>query len=453
VPQSNHAADSKSVNLYHLPNGVEIAHLNRNETDHLYEEVFRKQNYLRHNVSLRNGDCIFDVGANIGMFTLFVNDLVRDTRIYAFEPIPTTFSALQHNINTYRLKATAYNCGLSDHSGNARFTFYPKVSASSGLYADAFTDEQVTRAYLANQDEQLVEYADELMAGRFETQSVVCPLKTISEVIRENQIEQIDLLKLDVEKSELDVLLGIEADDWPKIKQVVAEVHDFDGRLDKVSKILSMHGFDVQIDQDASFKDTGLYHIYAVHPSHASSPEAKTPGSYLLQHTLSVSGLQSYLKERLPEYMIPAAFVRLEALPKLANGKVDRKALPAPDTTRPDLGDDYVAPRNSIEESIAALWAELLNVERVGINDNFFDLGGHSLLAAQVCSELGKRLNRHVPLLSMFKHPTVDSMARYLNSEPEEELPNEEIFERAEKQQQAIKRQRQAHRRRVKKDE
>jgi acyl carrier protein len=151
--------------------------------------------------------------------------------------------------------------------------------------------------------------------------------------------------------------------------------------------------------------------------------------------------------------MIPTAFVRLDALPRLANGKVDRKALPAPDTTRPDLADDYVAPRNSIEERIAALWAELLNVERIGINDNFFDLGGHSLLAAHVCSELSKRLNRHVPLLSMFKHPTVDAMARYLTSEPEEELPNEEIFERAEKQQQAIKRQRRAHRRRVKKDE
>lgn len=416
TPRPNQASDTKAVSLYRLPNGVEIAHLNKNETDHLYEEIFRKQNYLRNNVTLRDGDCIFDVGANIGMFTLFVNDVCRDARIFAFEPIPTTFAALQYNIGAFGLKAKPYHCGLSDRSGSANFTFYPKVSASSGMYADAFADEQVTRAYLANQDEQLVEFADELMEGRFETQSVVCPLKTISEVISENQIERVDLLKLDVEKSELDVLRGIQPDDWPKIKQLVAEVHDIDGRLDEFSGILKSHGFDVMLEQDESFKATGLHHIYAIHPSRSASHDNSNgrphaTGSYLHQRTLAVSGLQSYLKERLPEYMIPTAFVRLEALPKLANGKVDRQKLPAPDTARPELDDDYTAPRNSMEERIAAVWAELLNLERVGIHDNFFELGGHSLLATKAISSLQEQFNVELPLRRFFETPTVAGVA------------------------------------------
>ncbi len=409
VPRPNHASNT---NTYRLPNGVEIAHLNKNETDHLYEEIFRKQNYLRHNITLRDGDCIFDVGANIGMFTLFANDVCREVRIYSFEPIPTTFAALQHNIDAFRLKARAYNCGLSDHSGSASFTFYPRVSASSGMYADAVTDEQVTRAYMANQDAELMEFADELMEGRFEAETFTCHLKTISEVISENHIDQIDLLKLDVEKSELDVLLGIQEHDWPKIKQVAAEVHDIDGRLDRFSKILKNHGFEVKLDQDSSFRSTGLYHIYAIHPSrHSSNGHLKQTGAYLIQRTLSVNGLQSYLKERLPEYMIPTAFVRLDALPKLANGKADRQMLPAPDLSRPELGDDYVAPRNSIEERIAALWAELLNLERVGIHDNFFELGGHSLLATKAISSLQEQFHVELPLRRMFETPTVAGVA------------------------------------------
>jgi acyl carrier protein len=284
------------------------------------------------------------------------------------------------------------------------------------MYADAATEEKVTRAYMANQDAQLADYADELMEGRFETQSVVCPLRTISDVISENQIDQIDLLKLDVEKSELDVLLGIQAADWQKIKQVVAEVHDIDGRLDQFSGLLKSQGFEVMLDQESSFKDTGLYHIYAIHPSRSLSPgaaesAAQTSGSLLGQRTLSVTGLQGYLKERLPEYMIPGAFVRLDALPTLANGKVDRQRLPAPDLSRPEMQDDYVAPRNSIEERIAALWAELLGVNRVGVNDNFFELGGHSLLATRAISSLQEQFNVELSLRSFFETPTVAGVA------------------------------------------
>src|SRR5262249_31126598 len=98
--------------------------------------------------------------------------------------------------------------------------------------------------------------------------------------------------------------------------------------------------------------------------------------------------LRHFLGEKLPGYMVPAAFVLRGALPRTPGGKVDRRALPAPDAGRPELEQAYLPPRTPVEEILAALWAELLGVERVGIHDNFFDLGGHSLLATRVVSRV-----------------------------------------------------------------
>jgi acyl carrier protein len=121
--------------------------------------------------------------------------------------------------------------------------------------------------------------------------------------------------------------------------------------------------------------------------------------------------LQNYLRERLPEYMIPSTFMRLQKLPTLANGKIDRKALPAPDNTRRDLADTYVAPRNQTEERLTEFWSEILGVERIGVNDNFFDLGGHSLLATQAISRIRETFQIDLSLRSFFAAPTIAALS------------------------------------------
>jgi len=121
--------------------------------------------------------------------------------------------------------------------------------------------------------------------------------------------------------------------------------------------------------------------------------------------------LRSYLKERLLEYMVPSAFVVLEALPLTPNGKVDRRALPAPEVDRPELEEAFVAPRTPAEEALAGIWEEVLGLERVGIHDDFFDLGGHSLLAMQVVARLYRHFGVELPLRTLFEHPTVAGLA------------------------------------------
>jgi amino acid adenylation domain-containing protein len=133
----------------------------------------------------------------------------------------------------------------------------------------------------------------------------------------------------------------------------------------------------------------------------------------------SVSALRGYLQAKLPEYMIPAAFVRLDALPLTTNGKVNRSSLPPPETFRPDLDTAYVGPRTDTEEALATVWAQVLCVERSGIDDNFFDLGGDSLAATRVISQIIKQFHVEIPIQRFFEFPTVAALARYIETAPQ----------------------------------
>ncbi|HEY0734854.1 MAG TPA: amino acid adenylation domain-containing protein [Herpetosiphonaceae bacterium] len=147
-----------------------------------------------------------------------------------------------------------------------------------------------------------------------------------------------------------------------------------------------------------------------------------------------LSTLRAFLKERLPDYMMPSAFVILDALPLTPNGKIDRQALPMPDILHPELSESFVAPRSEIERTIATIWQQALNLPRVGIHDNFFDLGGHSLLLAQVHSKLRESF-ADLSLIDLFKYPTISALSGHLSASGQAQpAADTEFEERAHKQ-------------------
>lgn len=134
---------------------------------------------------------------------------------------------------------------------------------------------------------------------------------------------------------------------------------------------------------------------------------------------VSVSQLRQHLKQHLPDYMLPSAFVFLDSLPLTPNGKIDRRALPRPQGLRPELESPFVAPRTPTEVTLAGIWADVLKLERVGVYDNFFELGGHSLLATRVASQIREVLGAEPPLQALFEEPTVARLALVVEQSPQ----------------------------------
>ncbi|MCC5601603.1 non-ribosomal peptide synthetase [Nostoc favosum] len=414
---------------YDLPNGMTIFHLNKNETDFQYKEIFEEQTYLRHGITLSEGDCIFDVGANIGFFTLFVGQRCKNAVIYAFEPIPPIFEVLQLNSSLYNLNVKLFKSGIGRDNKSETFTFYPYLSMMSGRFADSIEDREIVKSFEINRQQATEDQTlklnekilDDLLAERLTGNSFTCQLTTISDVIRENDVEQIDLLKIDAERSELDVLAGIQDNDWQKIRQIVMEIEDINGQLEQVTTLLKSHRYSITVEQESLLKSTNLYNIYAILISEDqvllnkadSNKTSDLKITWSSQNQL-VSDLRCLLQDKLPNYMIPSSFVVLEALPLAPSGKVDRQALPVPQKSTSEVDVSFVPPRTHKETLVADIWTQVLKIKQVGIHDNFFDLGGHSLLATQAISKLREAFKVELPLRSLFEAPTVAQLVEHI---------------------------------------
>ncbi|HEX8337748.1 MAG TPA: MupA/Atu3671 family FMN-dependent luciferase-like monooxygenase, partial [Pyrinomonadaceae bacterium] len=365
---------------FRLPNGMTVATLSGFRASVAYHEIFVDEVYLRHGITLRDGDCVFDVGANVGFFSLYASTKRRGLKVYAFEPIPRTFEVLRANVTLHGLDARLFNVGVADAAGEAEFTFYPQMPGLSGRYSDREQDKAVTRAIVSTylrdsgdegaravlDDDELAQLMDE----HFRAESYTCPLVTLSDIIKEHRVERIDLLKIDVEKSEFDVLNGLRDEDWKKIRQLVIEV-DTPDLLRRITALLEGRGFDFEFDEtvraDGGAGGDGFrfYMLYARRRGlEGRAGDAERAGT---GRPLDAGELRRFLRERLPEYMIPSAFTFLNELPLTPNGKVDRRALPDPSAVAPELEAAYVAPETTAEQTVAAVWREVLKVERVGV--------------------------------------------------------------------------------------
>jgi amino acid adenylation domain-containing protein len=192
---------------------------------------------------------------------------------------------------------------------------------------------------------------------------------------------------------------------------------EFLGRIDNQVKI---RGFRIELGEI----EATLQQHPAVRETTVLAREDTAGDKRLVAYLIAQPGqvptgnqLRAFLKERLPEPMVPAAFVTLDHFPLTPNGKINRRALPAPDLTEAAPDQNYVAPRNAVEEALASLWAGVLGLERVGIRDNFFKLGGHSLLAVRLMAQIQKWFGQDLPLATLFQEGTVERLAASLTQQ------------------------------------
>ena len=249
-----------------LPNGIEFAHINKNETDFLFREIFEDRLYLRYGLILDKDPIVFDVGANIGMFSLFVFLHCQGAKVFAFEPIPEVFEILRINSHFFGWNMELFNVAVSNSIGTRRFTHYPKSSLQSGCYPNAAKDRTFLKATaLYQQQETGLSFSshllDQLIDSKLGKTTLLCPSVTLSQIIHQYQLPRIDLLKVDVERSEWDVIQGIDSSHWKKIRQVVIEIENKQSSTMFVD-ILEKNGFTLDVQTYAPLSDTSVCILY-----------------------------------------------------------------------------------------------------------------------------------------------------------------------------------------------
>jgi FkbM family methyltransferase len=307
---------------------AELAVMNMAETRFLHDEIFVDEVYLRGGIVLREDAVVFDVGANIGMFSLFVGARCPSAQVYAFEPVPEVYARLVRNVDERGLVVHPFNYGLSDREQDVSFYYYPDISIMSCRHDYTNWDNEIDliNLYVANERrngppgrEEHLAHVEGLAAKDFEFTECQCRLRRISDVIDEVGVGVIDLLKIDVQRSEYDVLKGIADRHWPLIQQISMEVHDeagspTDGRVQQVTKRLTDEGFQVKVEIEEMLRDTGRYAVYAIRPGYQNDPRPVVAAADI-PHAVEPDHVTDWLADRLPVDRLPDQVVVVDALP------------------------------------------------------------------------------------------------------------------------------------------
>ncbi|MBC7628775.1 non-ribosomal peptide synthetase, partial [Ferruginibacter sp.] len=411
-----------ATDLKILPNHLPIFGSNDNEIAFLYDEIFKDEVYLKHGIVLSSNSTVIDVGANIGFFSLFVNLLSKNIRVFSFEPMPDVFKYLQANFNLYQVPGKVFQLALSNKEEEIEFSYFPQMTILSSLNAIEGDIKNVLKSYLVNNSdtELLTENEiEEILDVKLASSKVNCKATTLSTIIRNEEIDKIDLLKIDVENAEHLVLDGIENEHWHKIENLIIEVHDNDGRLNNIKTLLQSKGFNITIEKENLLSGKNqLYNIYAQRlVANQISTSVKIDQNRVAEWMHPddfIKRIQKGLHKTLPEYMIPAQFILVDKLPLNSNGKLDSKALarfkPLQKMLRP-----YVAPKTPSQSKLTEIWKTLLRKDKIGINDSFFELGGHSLMVMRMVSAIKKQFSLAVPIPIIFQLNNIEELGNYID--------------------------------------
>ncbi|MEV0469647.1 FkbM family methyltransferase [Streptomyces prunicolor] len=397
---------------WHEPaSGVRVAGFNRSETDFLHREIFAENAYFRHGITLPPGAVVVDVGANIGMFTLCAALHSPGARVIAVEPVAELAEAVALNAELHGVDATLLCGALGRAEGETEFTFYPNNSVMSGRFADASEDLAVLKGYLlTGQNAEKGAQLDRLVADRMRAEHRRVRVTTLACLADELGLGHIDLLKIDVEKAEAEVLEGVGEALWPRIEQIVMEVHDTDGRLDTVLKELRSRGFEVAHEQDPRLLLTPCHNVYARRPEAAAGRALEAASASPFDGGPTQRELEQELREliarSLPSAVPPDRFAVVADL-AVVGGQ------PAAPGAVPDLADGS---RTAI---LARIWAGLFGAEAVQPDADFFDLGGDSLTAVRLLAEVEAELGEGALAPDLiFTDSTFGALAAAMETDP-----------------------------------
>lgn len=239
-------------------------HLRSGDADQLLfqlSEIVVGEVYASNGISLSEGSIVLDVGANVGVSALYFAVVCGARPVYSFEPAPASFEALRLNV-AHVPEVQPRNVGLASWSGRRQLTYYPSEPVMSGFFADPSRDEELLQIARENMGVP-AEDAEKSTRGRLTPESVACDVITLSEFLDSEGLERVDLLKVDVERAEIEVLRGIRREHWACIRQVVIETHEHEHTETAVA-MLREQGFATTVIQDPALTDTPVSMVYAL---------------------------------------------------------------------------------------------------------------------------------------------------------------------------------------------
>jgi amino acid adenylation domain-containing protein/FkbM family methyltransferase len=410
-----------NLNLFPMPDGSHMLGINRLETEYLHEEIIRDATYNKHGITLDEGACVFDVGANIGFFSHYLSATFKDIKIFSFEPIGPVYDVLNANASRTGNKITAINEGLSFESSKTVFSYYPNVTVFSGVQQGHEESVDTIRGFLKHTNNSLDDGdVHDLLETRFKSIDVPVSLSTLSSHVDAHSITKIDLLKIDVERFEMNVLKGIRNEHWAIIDQIIIEVHNQDDNVLNVKSLLDQHNFTYIVDQNTELGGTELINIYA---RKIDMPKVSSSFSYKESTTADginaiISNINNLAEQNLPTYMVPKKIALFSEWPLTQNGKIDTGKLSKLfNMSESNSNNNEQNPLDTpTEKTLGFHISSILTLEQeIFKGSNFFEVGGDSISVMKLVANIRTEWAIEISLKEIYGCDNISDIAKLID--------------------------------------